>query len=244
MLFFYLNKEGKKGEVMHLRILTVLVVLLMACQLQAGEKTSLKTDKEKASYSIGMDIGNNIKRQSIEIDPDALAQGLRDAYSGKKTLLTEQEAREILQAFQKAHFEKQQEERKKLGEKNLAEGKAFLEKNKSAKGVITLEDGLQYRIIKEGTGKKPKATDKVTVNYTGTLIDGTEFDSSYKRGKPATFPVNGVIKGWTEALQLMKEGAVWELFIPSDLAYGERGAGNDIGPNAVLIFQIELISVQ
>jgi len=229
---------------MNARILTILIVLLMACQLQAGEKTSLKTDKEKASYAIGMDIGSNLKKQSIEIDPDVLAQGLKDSYSGGKTLLTEQESRDALTALQKERFEKQQEERKVLGEKNLKEGKEFLTKNKKKKGIKTLESGLQYRVIKEGTGKTPKADDKVSVNYKGTLINGTEFDSSYKRGKPATFPVNGVIKGWTEALQLMKEGAKWELFVPSDLAYGERGAGNNIGPNAVLIFEVELLSIQ
>ena len=139
---------------------------------------------------------------------------------------------------------KQQEMAKKLGEKNKAEGEAFLAENKKKEGVITLPSGLQYKVIKAGTGKKPKATDTVTVHYQGTLIDGKEFDSSYRRGQPVTFPVNGVIPGWTEALQLMEEGAKWQIFIPSSLAYGDRGAGRDIGPHATLIFEIELVSIQ
>ncbi len=228
---------------MKLHLIVVLCIVLLASMVYAGEESVLKTQKDKLSYSIGVDIGNSMKRQSLDIDPDLLAKGIKDAFSGSKPLLTEEEVRETLMALQKEMMAKQNEQAKILAEKNKKQGEAFLAENKKKKGVKTLSSGLQYKIITEGTGKTPKATDTVTVNYRGTLMDGTEFDSSYKRGQPATFPVSGVIKGWTEALQLMKEGAKWQLFIPSNLAYGERSAGSIIGPNAVLIFEVELISV-
>jgi FKBP-type peptidyl-prolyl cis-trans isomerase FklB len=242
-----------KGDTMMKRkfILTaVLAIGLLAGQAGAeekeasGDKSALKDKKEKVSYSIGVDIGNTMKKQSIDIDPDVLAKGLKDAFSGGKTLMTEQEVTETLNGLRTEMMAKQQERMKEAGEKNKKEGEAFLAENKKKEGVVTLPSGLQYKVITEGTGKMPKLTDTVTVNYKGTLIDGTEFDSSYKRGQPATFPVNGVIPGWTEALQLMKEGSKWQVFIPSNLAYGERGAGNQITPNAVLIFDVELISVK
>jgi FKBP-type peptidyl-prolyl cis-trans isomerase FklB len=170
-------------------------------------------------------------------------QGIRDSLTGKKTLLTESEARETIMALQKDLQAKMQEKLKAQAEKNKKEGEAFLAENRGKKGVKTLPSGLQYKVITDGKGRSPLATDTVTVNYRGTLIDGTEFDNSYKRGQPATFPVNGVIKGWTEALQLMKEGSKWQLFIPSNLAYGERSAGGRIGPNATLIFEVDLIKV-
>lgn len=210
----------------------------------AADAPELKNDKEKLSYSIGMDIGGNLKKQSVEVDPDLLAKGLKDNYRGGKTLLTEDEARQSIMAFQKTLMAKQAETMHKLAEKNKADGEKFLAANAKKDGVKTLPSGLQYREITPGKGKSPKASDTVTVHYKGTLIDGTEFDSSYKRGQPATFPVSGVIAGWTEALQLMKEGAKWRIFIPSNLAYGEKGAGRDIGPNATLIFEVELISVK
>jgi FKBP-type peptidyl-prolyl cis-trans isomerase FklB len=210
----------------------------------AADAPELKGDKEKLSYSIGMDIGGNLKRGSVEVDPDMLAKGLKDSYGGGKTLLTEDEARQTLQTAQKALMAKQAEEKLKIGEKNKADGEKFLAENAKKEGVMTLPSGLQFREITPGKGKSPKATDTVTTHYKGTLIDGTEFDSSYKRGEPVSFPVSGVIAGWTEALQLMKEGAKWQLFIPSNLAYGEKGAGRDIGPNATLIFEVELISVK
>jgi len=228
----------------------VLAVGLLAGQAGAEEKeggadkSALKDKKEKVSYSIGVDIGNTMKKQSMDIDPDVLAKGLKDAFTGGKTLMTEQEVTETLNGLRMEMMAKQQERMKEAGEKNKKEGEAFLAENKKKEGVVTLPSGLQYKVITEGTGKMPKLTDTVTVNYKGTLIDGTEFDSSYKRGQPATFPVNGVIPGWTEALQLMKEGSKWQVFIPSNLAYGERGAGNQITPNAVLIFDVELISVK
>jgi FKBP-type peptidyl-prolyl cis-trans isomerase FklB len=229
---------------MKFRLGVILCIVFVASLVHAEEKSAVTSKKDKLSYSIGMNIGHDLKRQSIDIDPDMLAKGLKDAFSGGQTLMTEDEARQTLADFQKEMVAKQQESMKVTGEKNRKEGETFLSANKKKNGVKTLPSGLQYKIIQEGKGESPKATDTVTVNYRGTLIDGTEFDSSYKRGQPATFPVNGVIKGWTEALQMMKEGAKWELYIPSDLAYGERGAGNLIGPNAVLIFEVELVSIK
>ncbi|HEY3277200.1 MAG TPA: FKBP-type peptidyl-prolyl cis-trans isomerase [Syntrophorhabdaceae bacterium] len=229
---------------MKLKMIVVLAVLFLATQVGAQTPTALKTPKEKLSYSIGVDIGNTIKRQQIETDPSVLAQGLKDAVSGSKLLLTDQEMREIMVAFQKDMVAKQTEMLKKVGETNKKEGDAFLAENKKKPGVVTLPDGLQYKVIKEGTGKMPKATDTVTVQYRGTLVNGSEFDSSFKRGEPATFQVSGVIPGWTEALQKMKTGSKWQLFVPPNLAYGERGAGNIIGPNSTLIFEVELVSIK
>jgi len=219
-------------------------IALLVSQANAGEKKELQTTKEKQSYSIGVDMGTRLKSNALDVDPDTLAQGLKDALSGGKLLLTEQEMKDTLTGLQKELMEKQAERTKQLAEKNKKEGEAFLAANKTKEGVKTLPSGLQYKVIKEGTGKTPTEKDSVVCNYRGTLIDGTEFDSSYKRGQPATFQVKGVIPGWTEALQLMKEGSKWELFIPSNLAYGERGAGNTIGPDATLIFEVELISVK
>ncbi|MFZ2225488.1 MAG: FKBP-type peptidyl-prolyl cis-trans isomerase [Candidatus Deferrimicrobium sp.] len=219
------------------------VVALSGASL-AADVPELKTDKEKISYSIGMDIGGNLKRGSVEVDPDLLARGLKDSYGGGKTVLTEDQARQTLEDFQKTLMAKQAETMKILSEKNKADGEKFLAENAKKEGVKVLPSGLQYKEITPGKGKSPKADDTVTTHYKGTLIDGTEFDSSYKRGQPATFPVSGVIPGWTEALQLMKEGAKWQLFVPPDLAYGERGAGQVIGPNATLIFEVELLTVK
>lgn len=234
----------KKGVYMRLKLLGALGIFLFVSYVNAEENLVLKNQKDKVSYSIGMEIGKSFKRQSIDIDPDLLLKGMKDALSGRKALLSDEEIRETMTAFQKEMMAKQQELAKKLGEKNKKEGEAFLAKNKKREGVVTLPSGLQYKVVKAGNGKKPKATDTVTTHYRGSLIDGTEFDSSYRRGQPVSFPVTGVIPGWTEALQLMDEGAKWQLFIPPDLAYGERGAGRDIGPNATLIFEIELISIQ
>ena len=229
---------------MKLQWVVVLGILILVSQASAQESPVLKNQKDKVSYVIGMEIGNNFKKQSIDIDPEILARGIKDALSGRKPLVTEQDAKETMAAFQKEMMAKHAETMKGVGEKNRKEGEAFLVENKKKEGVKTLPSGLQYKVVKVGTGKKPKSADTVTVNYRGTLIDGTEFDSSYKRGQPATFPVSGVIPGWTEALQLMEEGAKWQVIVPSKLGYGERGAGPTIGPNATLIFEIELISVQ
>jgi len=221
-----------------------LVIFFCAGQIGAQETPLLKEKKDKVSYGIGMEIGRNLKKQSFDLNPELLLRGFKDAFSGEKALMTDQEIIETMTAFQKEVMAKQQEDAKKLGEKNKAEGEAFLAENKKKEGVTTLPSGLQYKVVKAGSGKKPKATDTVTVHYRGASIDGTEFDSSYRRGQPVSFPVNGVIPGWTEALQLMEEGAKWQVFIPSGLAYAERGAGREIGPNATLIFEVELISIQ
>jgi FKBP-type peptidyl-prolyl cis-trans isomerase len=214
----------------------------------AATAPALKSRKEKFSYALGMNIGNglgtNLKKQSVEVDSNLVAQGLKDSMEGGKTRLTEDEAKAVLTEVQNEVRQQQQEKAKEAGNKNKAEGEKFLADNKGKEGVVTLPSGLQYKILTEGKGPKPAATDTVVCNYKGTLIDGTEFDSSYKRGQPATFPVGGVIKGWTEALQLMPMGSKWQLFIPSTLAYGERGAGGEIGPDATLVFEVELISIQ
>jgi FKBP-type peptidyl-prolyl cis-trans isomerase FklB len=203
----------------------------------------LNSPKEKLSYALGMDFGNQLKGQSIEISPDVFVQALKDTLSGGKVLMTQEQARATIAELQKQMKEKQQAQMAVLAEKNKAEGQEFLAKNKTAEGVVTLASGLQYKILKAGEGKKPVLDSTVVCHYRGTLLNGTEFDSSYKRNEPATFPVKGVIKGWTEALQLMPVGSKWQLFIPSDLAYGERGAGQ-ISPNAMLIFEVELLSIQ
>jgi FKBP-type peptidyl-prolyl cis-trans isomerase FklB len=192
----------------------------------------------------GAGLGANLKKQSVEVDPNLLVQGFKDALTGAKTRMTEQEAQAVLQEVGAEVQKAQKEKMEKAGAANKTEGSAFLATNKSKEGVVTLPSGLQYKILTAGTGPKPNASDTVVCNYKGTLINGTEFDSSYKRGQPATFPVGGVIKGWTEALQLMPVGSKWQLFIPSDLAYGPRGAGADIGPDATLIFEVELLSIQ
>ena len=229
---------------MKLKLAVILAVLLLASQVGAQEKSAFKSPKEKLSYSIGVDIGNTLKRQQIEVDPAIVGQGVKDVLSGGKLVLSEEQIKETMMSFQKEMVAKQAERMKQAGDKNKKEGEDFLATNKKKEGVITLPDGLQYKVMKEGTGKSPKATDTVNVHYRGTLVDGTEFDSSLKRGEPASFQVNQVIPGWTEALQKMKVGAKWQLFIPGSLAYGERGAGNSIGPNAVLIFDVELIGIK
>lgn len=210
----------------------------------AQESSPLKTQTEKFSYALGMNLGTTLHKQSVDVDPNIFFQGLKDGIGGGKTLMTEDEARAAIMQTQNELRAKQQAQMQQAAEANKKEGAAFLATNKGKEGVVTLPSGLQYKILKAGTGAKPKATDSVVCNYRGTLINGTEFDSSYKRGQPATFPVNGVIKGWTEALQLMPVGSKWQLFIPPDLAYGERGAGAEIGPNSTLIFEVELMSIQ
>jgi FKBP-type peptidyl-prolyl cis-trans isomerase FklB len=205
---------------------------------------TLKTPKDKASYAMGMNFGVGLRKQSVDIDPAILARGLKDAFTNGKTLLTEDQARAVITQLQNDMRKKQQELAQQLGDANKKEGAAFLEANKTKEGVVTLPSGLQYKVLQEGTGPKPAPTDTVVCNYRGTLLDNTEFDSSYKRGQPASFPVTGVIKGWTEALQLMPVGSKWQLFVPAELAYSDRGAGGQIGPNATLIFEVELLSIQ
>ena len=210
----------------------------------AQEKPQLKDQKDKVSYSIGLDIGNTFKKQNMDVNADILSAGLKDALTGSKPLLTDEQVKETMTAFSKEMTDKQAAASKDAADKNAAAGEKFLAENKKKDGVKTTASGLQYKVLKEGSGASPKETDTVVTNYRGTLLDGTEFDSSYKRGEPASFPVNRVIKGWTEALQMMKPGSKYQLFIPASLAYGERGAGQNIGPNSTLIFEVELMSVK
>jgi FKBP-type peptidyl-prolyl cis-trans isomerase FklB len=206
---------------------------------------TLTTQKQKASYALGMKIGGDLKRQGVgaSVDATLTARGLKDALAGSKLLLTEDQEKAALTQLQTEVRTAQEAKSHEAGAANRKVGDAFLAENKSKEGVVTLPSGLQYKIITAGTGPKPTASDTVSCNYRGTLISGKEFDSSYKRGQPVSFPVSGVIKGWTEALQLMPVGSKWQLFIPADLAYGDRGAGADIGPGETLIFEVELISI-
>jgi FKBP-type peptidyl-prolyl cis-trans isomerase FklB len=213
-----------------------------AADVNAPKPEVLKTEMEKVSYIIGTQIARNFKTQDVEVNLDALMMGLKDALEGKQLALSQGEMSKVYMAWQQKMRAKQAAKQKKEAIENLAAGTAFLDANKKKEGVKVLPDGLQYKIIKEGTGATPTADDKVKTNYRGTLIDGTEFDSSYKRNRPAEFNVKGVIKGWTEALGLMKVGAKWELFIPPNLAYGERGRPG-IPPNSTLIFEIELLDI-
>jgi FKBP-type peptidyl-prolyl cis-trans isomerase len=205
---------------------------------------TLKTDKDKVSYAIGVNIGKSMRKDAVDIDPTIFSRGMKDALGGGKLLLTDDEMKIALTKLQGELRAKQEEAMQKAGEINKKAGDDFLAQNKTKEGVVALPDGLQYKILKEGTGPKPAATDSVVCNYRGTLLDGTEFDSSYKRGQPATFAVNGVIKGWTEAVQLMPVGSKWQLFVPAELAYGNRAPSPEIGPNSTLIFEVELLSIQ
>ena len=205
---------------------------------------AFKTPVEKRSYALGLDLGRQLKRQSLEVDSAQFTQGFKDALAGNPPLLSDEEVRATIVALQNEMRAKQVQAVKELTEKNKQAGEDFLAENKKKAGVVTLPSGLQYKILKAGDGKKPTAEDTVVCQYRGTLIDGKEFDSSFKRNQPATFQVNRVIKGWSEALQLMPVGSKWQLFIPSGLAYGERGAGAGVPPNSTLIFEVELVSIQ
>lgn len=202
------------------------------------------TDKEKASYAIGLNIGKSLKHDGLDVDPNIVSQGLKDALTGATSKISEAEAQEAMTKLRSQVMAQKQQETAQAGEANKKAGDQFLAANKAKEGVVTLPDGLQYKVLKEGTGPKPKASDSVVVNYRGTLIDGTEFDSSTKHGEPATLGVGQVIKGWTEALELMPVGSKWQLYLPPDLAYGPNGAGGVIPPNATLIFDIELLSIK
>src|SRR6266513_571579 len=222
------------------RFIIIVSASLLALPLFGQEKSpQLKDQKEKVSYAIGMNIGLNLSRQKVDINLDLLVTGIKDAIAGKPQL-TQDQIKDVMTQLEKDMEQKQ----KAAGEKNKTDGVKFLEENKKKEGVKTTASGLEYKVLKEGTGPQPKATDMVTVNYRGTLIDGTEFDSSYKRGQPATFPLNGVIKRWTEGLQLMKTGAKYQLFVPPALAYGERAVGPDLPANSTLIFEIELLEAK
>ena len=224
--------------------MAVLAVGFLAVGLRAQEQSVFKSQREKVSYGIGVQIAKDFKQQGLDIDVNLLAKGMKDGLAGGKLLMTEQEMMATLNAFQTEMNQKHAQAAKTAGDDSKKTGEAFLAANKKKEGVVALPSGLQYQIVKAGTGPKPSLSDKVECHYRGTLINGTEFDSSYKRGQPATFPVSGVIRGWTEALQLMPVGSKWKLFVPSNLAYGERGAGGDIGPNETLIFEVELLGIK
>ena len=230
---------------MKMKLVTAAIMgLAMSTAMAASDATSLATDKDKLSYSIGVDLGKNFKNQGIDVNPETLAKGMQDGMSGDHVQLSDQQMKDVLSKFQKDLMAKRSAEFNKKAEENKTKGQAFLLSNKSKAGVVVLPSGLQYKIVEAGNGTKPGKADTVTVEYTGTLIDGTVFDSTDKSGKPATFQVSQVIPGWTEALQLMPSGSTWEVYVPSDLAYGSRSVGGPIGPNETLIFKIHLISVK
>ena len=205
---------------------------------------ALTTEKDKVSYAIGMNIGQSMKRDSLDIDPNILLRGMKDAMAGGQMLMTDEEVKVVMTDLRTEMTKKKEAEAQRISETNKQAGQQFLAANKTKPGVVTLPSGLQYKILKEGTGPKPTASDTVVCQYRGTLLDGTEFDSSSRHGETATFGVGQVIKGWTEALQLMPVGSKWELFVPADLAYGERSPGGEIGPNSTLIFEIDLQSIK
>ncbi len=205
---------------------------------------TLNTETQKFSYALGMNLGASLHQGAVEVDPDIVAQGLKDALAGGKTLLTEDEVKAALTQTESEVRQRQKAKMEQLGEANKKEGEAFLAANKAKDGVVALPSGLQYKVLTQGTGPKPTSSDTVVCNYRGTLINGTEFDSSYKRGKPVTFPVNGVIKGWQEALPLMPVGSKWQVFVPADLAYGDHAMSPELGPNSTLIFEVELLSIE
>lgn len=219
------------------------IIFFLAAQVGAEEAPVLKTQQDRVNYGIGMSMGKSLKRQGIEVNLDMVVRGMKDELSGGKLLLSEEDFRKTMTEFQKEMQQKHVEGMMKAGQDNKKEGDAFLAENKKKKGVVTLPDGLQYKILKAGQGKKPTATDMVEVNYRGTLINGKEFDSS-KPGQPASFQVKQVIPGWQEALKLMPAGSKWQLVIPPELAYGQKGAGGEIGPNATLIFEVELLAIK
>lgn len=225
---------------MKITLSALLALLLMSC---GGNKTELKSDKDSVSYSIGLDVGRTFQRQGIEITPDAFLQGLKDASdTSGKPMLTDEQIQATMMAFQQKLMAQQQEKMKMMSGAAAAEGEKFLAENKTKEGVTVTASGLQYKVIKAGSGKKPKATNEVKVHYRGRLINGTEFDNSYQRGEPVTFPVGGVIAGWTEVLQLMPVGSKWEVVIPSELGYGNNQAG-PIPPGSTLIFEVELLEI-
>jgi FKBP-type peptidyl-prolyl cis-trans isomerase FklB len=217
---------------------------LVSCSRDKVDKSDLKTLKDKASYAIGLDFGRSMRKNQMDVDADKILAGIRDGLkSDTSKVLTDVEIEKIMDQFQQDLIAKQQKKMKEDADKNKKEGEAFLKENSKKAGVVTLPSGLQYKVVASGKGKKPAATDKVVVNYRGTFINGKEFDSSIKRGQPAVFPVSGIIKGWTEALLLMSVGDKWTLYIPSDLAYGDRGAGGIIPPGATIIFEVELLDI-
>jgi FKBP-type peptidyl-prolyl cis-trans isomerase FklB len=228
---------------MKLKFITPLALAALAVQVHAESNLQLTNTQDKASYAIGLSIGHDFHDRALAVNPDPLVAGIKDALTGAEPRLPEQERKEALTAWQKEQMDKLLAQRKVDGEKNKKEGEKFLAANKTKEGIKSLPDGLQYRVLKEGAGACPKATSIVKTQCRGTLIDGTEFFNTYKDKDPATFAVNEVIKGWSEVLPLMKVGSKWQIFVPAELAYGEKGAGPKIGPNSTLIFEIELVGI-
>lgn len=223
-----------------MKTVIALLVSLGVVSVAAAAPADLKTDKARQAYTFGFQMGANVKSQGLDVDAATFARGVKDGMAGAKPALTEKEMGEAMQKFRDARMAQHQEQSKK----NAKRGEEYLAKNKAKEGVKTLDSGVQYRVVKEGDGSSPKDSDTVTVHYRGTLIDGKEFDSSYKRGEPVSFPVKGVIPGWQQVLPLMKKGAKWEIAVPAASAYGERGAGPAIGPNETLLFEIELLDIK
>jgi FKBP-type peptidyl-prolyl cis-trans isomerase len=222
-----------------------LITALLAIAVEAQETSELKTQKEKISYALGMQMGADFHKQGLDLDLASLLKGLDASYHGGKTLLTEDEMRAVIASAKEEYRKKQAALREEQGEANLKAGEQFLADNKSKEGVVTLPTGLEYKVIQQGQGNAPKTHQHVVCNYRGTLIDGTEFDSSSKHNGPATFPMRGVIEGWREALLMMREGAKWQLFVPPQLAYGKAGIPSmNVPPNATLIYELELIAVK
>lgn len=237
-----MNLQVKIFEVMKYRLGLVLGLSLSMCPLWGVEKADLEDASTKRSYGLGANYGKLLSRQSIEIDLDSFVDGVKDGLANE-ALLSDEDIQAVLKEITAELRARSAQKREEAAANNKQRGEEFLKANAGKEGVVTLKSGLQYKVIREGEGRIPSAKDTVKVHYRGTLIDGTEFDSSYKRGQPASFGVTGVIKGWTEALQLMKTGAKWQLFIPSELAYGARGTGSNIGPHSTLIFDVELLEI-
>jgi FKBP-type peptidyl-prolyl cis-trans isomerase len=240
----FINLSIKECYPMKYVFVVAMSIVLLACQGNTQDKVELKSSQDSVSYSIGLNIGKNLKAQKVKVNLAAMSKGVKDILDSAKALLTDEQADMVMREFQQRMMAKQQEEASAAGEKNKKDGEAFLAANKTKEGVKTTASGLQYKVITMGTGPKPKPEQTVTVHYKGTLIDGTEFDSSIKRGQPAEFGVSQVIPGWIEGIQLMPVGSKFEFYIPSNLANGERGAGAQIGPHATLVFEVELLSVK
>ncbi len=225
---------------MKARLIIAMLITIFAVSACKDKDVDLTSDKQKFSYAVGFQMSQNLKQQSLDLDTTALSQAIEDVLSGQEPKVSQDDMKSAVQAYQ----QKRIKDREQLGINNKEAGEKFLAENRKKEGVVTLKSGVQYKVIEKGAGRKPKPTDKVVVHYRGTLIDGTEFDSSYKRKQPATFAVNGVVKGWQEIIPMMKEGAKWHVAIPSDMAYGKRGAGGLIGPNAALVFEIKLVGIK
>ena len=229
---------------MKLKWMAVAGIVFLASQVRGEQGPALKTQKERMSYGIGVDVARNFQRLGLDLDLDVLTNAMRDVYSGGKLLMSEEDLRAAKSVYQVEMREKQVAAVRRAAEENKIVGIAFLAENKGKEGVVTLPSGLQYKVLKAGDGKMPKASDTVECHYRGTLLDGTEFDSLYSKGPPAKLTVSAIIAGWREALKLMPVGSKWQLFVPPQLAYGERGNGRGVGPNETLVYEMELLAIK